>query len=140
MLYKKFVVFYMGKYLHSNKCFWILFTYYVLWMFCLRGREIHSEWKRLALFKYLVTKLKLFFWDKIFIFWIFLLKVHKRVKYLRHLIISLAQARDISKTLLVFSHDFYDEEINDLVQTIDFCKVIQVSVGYFQKWNDTQKF
>lgn len=62
-----------------------------------------------------------------FIILFFSLQVHRRIKYLRHLIVSLAQAKDISKTLLVFSHDFYDEEINDLVQTIDFCKVIQVS-------------
>lgn len=39
---------------------------------------------------------------------------------------SLAQAKDISKTLIIFSHDYYDEDINDLVQTIDFCKVLQV--------------
>ncbi|XP_063703413.1 alpha-1,6-mannosyl-glycoprotein 2-beta-N-acetylglucosaminyltransferase isoform X2 [Culicoides brevitarsis] len=61
---------------------------------------------------------------------IIVVQVHKRVKYLRHLIISLAQARDISKTLLVFSHDYYDEEINELVQSIDFCKVIQIFYPY----------
>lgn len=55
-----------------------------------------------------------------------LFQVHKRISYLRHLIVSLAQAKDISKVLLVFSHDYYDEDINDLVQTIDFCKVLQV--------------
>lgn len=54
------------------------------------------------------------------------LQVHTRITYLRHLIVSLAQAKDISKTLLIFSHDYYDEDINDLVQTIDFCKVLQV--------------
>lgn len=53
-------------------------------------------------------------------------QVHTRITYLRHLIVSLAQAKDISKTLLIFSHDFYDENINELVQTIDFCKVLQV--------------
>lgn len=55
-------------------------------------------------------------------------QVHTRITYLRHLIVSLAQAKDISKTLLIFSHDFYDEDINDLVQTIDFCKVLQVKL------------
>lgn len=54
------------------------------------------------------------------------IQVHQRITYLRHLIVSLAQARDISKTLLIFSHDFYDEEINELVQSIDFCKVMQI--------------
>ena len=58
------------------------------------------------------------------------LKVHDRITYLRHLIISLAQAQDISQTLLVFSHDYYDEEINSLIQSIDFCKVIQIFYPY----------
>lgn len=64
--------------------------------------------------------------------WIYFLltQVHTRITYLRHLIVSLAQARDIAKTLLVFSHDFYDEDINDLVQSIDFCKVLQIFYPY----------
>lgn len=57
---------------------------------------------------------------------IIVVQVHKRIYYLRHLIVSLAQAKDISKALLIFSHDFYDEEINELVQSIDFCKVMQI--------------
>lgn len=57
---------------------------------------------------------------------LFSFQVHTRITYLRHLIVSLAQARDIEKTLLIFSHDYYDEDINDLVQSIDFCKVMQV--------------
>ena len=57
---------------------------------------------------------------------IIVIQVHQRITYLRHLIISLAQARDMSKALLIFSHDFYDEEINELVQSIDFCKVMQI--------------
>ncbi|XP_061498384.1 alpha-1,6-mannosyl-glycoprotein 2-beta-N-acetylglucosaminyltransferase isoform X3 [Anopheles gambiae] len=57
---------------------------------------------------------------------IIVVQVHKRITYLRHLIVSLAQARGISRTLLVFSHDYYDDDINDLVQSIDFCKVIQI--------------
>lgn len=57
---------------------------------------------------------------------IIVVQVHMRITYLRHLIVSLAQARDISRTLLIFSHDFYDEEINQLVQSIDFCRVMQI--------------
>ncbi|KAI5632848.1 n-acetylglucosaminyltransferase II (MGAT2) domain-containing protein [Phthorimaea operculella] len=59
-----------------------------------------------------------------------LLNVHTRVTYLRHLIVSLAQAKDIDSTLLVFSHDYYDEEINALVRSIDFTKVIQIFYPY----------
>ncbi|KAH8278462.1 hypothetical protein KR018_003592, partial [Drosophila ironensis] len=61
---------------------------------------------------------------------IILVQVHTRITYLRHLIVSLAQARDISKVLLVFSHDYYDDDINDLVQQIDFCKVLQIFYPY----------
>lgn len=57
---------------------------------------------------------------------IIVVQVHKRITYLRHLIVSLAQAKDISRTLLVFSHDHFDDDINDLVQSIDFCKVLQI--------------
>lgn len=43
---------------------------------------------------------------------------------------SLAQAQDIDSTLLVFSHDHYDEDINELVQSIDFAKVMQIFYPY----------
>lgn len=59
-----------------------------------------------------------------------ILQIHDRITYLRHLIVSLAQARGISQALLVFSHDYYDEEINSLVQSVDFCKVIQIFYPY----------
>ncbi|CAH1730639.1 unnamed protein product [Chironomus riparius] len=61
---------------------------------------------------------------------VIVVQVHKRITYLRHLIQSLSQAKDISKTLIIFSHDFYDEEINKLVQNIDFCKVMQIFYPY----------
>jgi alpha-1,6-mannosyl-glycoprotein beta-1,2-N-acetylglucosaminyltransferase len=57
---------------------------------------------------------------------VIVVQVHKRMLYLRHLIDSLSQAKDISNTLLIFSHDYYDEEINQLVQSIDFCRVMQI--------------
>lgn len=57
---------------------------------------------------------------------VIVIQVHTRLIYLRHLIVSLAQAKDIDQVLLVFSHDYYDEEINELVQAVDFCKVMQI--------------
>lgn len=57
---------------------------------------------------------------------VIVVQVHKRITYLRHLIESLSIAKDISKTLLIFSHDFYDDEINSLIQNIEFCKVMQI--------------
>lgn len=61
---------------------------------------------------------------------VIVVQVHTRIVYLRHLIVSLAQARDIDTVLLVFSHDYYDEEINELVQSVDFCKVMQIFYPY----------
>lgn len=58
------------------------------------------------------------------------IQVHTRLTYLRHLIVSLAQAKEIDRTLLIFSHDYYDEEINNLVRSIDFTKVMQIFYPY----------
>ena len=57
---------------------------------------------------------------------IFTFQVHTRIVYLRHLIVSLAQAPGIETTLIVFSHDFYDPEANELVQSVDFARVMQI--------------
>lgn len=61
---------------------------------------------------------------------IIVVQVHTRITYLRHLIVSLAQVKEISNALLIFSHDFYDEELNELVQSVDFCKVLQIFYPY----------
>lgn len=61
---------------------------------------------------------------------IIVIQVHTRITYLRHLIVSLAQVKEISTALLIFSHDFYDEELNELVQSVDFCKVLQIFYPY----------
>ncbi|CAG9813297.1 unnamed protein product [Phaedon cochleariae] len=61
---------------------------------------------------------------------VIVVQIHDRINYLRYLIVSLAQAPGISHTLLIFSHDYYDEQMNSLVQSIDFCKVIQIFYPY----------
>ena len=43
-------------------------------------------------------------------------QVHNREGYLRQLVNSLSAARHIENTLLVFSHDVWDEQINTLVR------------------------
>lgn len=57
---------------------------------------------------------------------IILIQVHNRLTYLRHLITSLSLSRDIDNTLLIFSHDVWDEEINKLVRLINFSAVMQI--------------
>jgi len=54
---------------------------------------------------------------------VIVVQVHNRTEYLRHLVSSLRKAVDIDHALLVFSHDFYSDELNDIVASINFCPV-----------------
>ncbi|UYV72028.1 MGAT2 [Cordylochernes scorpioides] len=65
---------------------------------------------------------------------VIVVQVHKRVHYLYALIESLRQAQNIENTLLIFSHDLYNSDINALVETIDFCKVGRTKQLYI--WED----
>lgn len=53
-------------------------------------------------------------------------QVHNRAFYLKEVIESLRYVKDIDSTVLVFSHDYFCEEINALVLTIDFAPVMQM--------------
>lgn len=55
-------------------------------------------------------------------------QVHNRPEYLRHLVASLEKARDIERTLVIFSHDFYSEELDTIITSIDFCPVRILSI------------
>lgn len=57
-------------------------------------------------------------------------QVRKDVERLQHLIISLAQVDRIRQALLVFSHSYYDEEMNELIRSIRFCRVMQIFYPY----------
>ncbi|XP_050420996.1 alpha-1,6-mannosyl-glycoprotein 2-beta-N-acetylglucosaminyltransferase isoform X2 [Adelges cooleyi] len=61
---------------------------------------------------------------------VIVIQVHTRIMYLRHTIVSLAQAQGIENVLLIFSHDHYDEQINELIRMIDFCKTMQIFYPY----------
>ena len=61
---------------------------------------------------------------------VIVVQVHNRLHYLKQLIVSLSTSRDIDKTLLIFSHDFWDPQINELVNSIDFAKVLQIFYPY----------
>lgn len=57
---------------------------------------------------------------------VLVVQVHNRPEYLKLLIKSLEQASGVQGFLLVFSHDYFSEEINAIVQGITFCKVLQI--------------
>ncbi|XP_036405929.1 alpha-1,6-mannosyl-glycoprotein 2-beta-N-acetylglucosaminyltransferase-like [Megalops cyprinoides] len=53
-------------------------------------------------------------------------QVHNRLDYLKLLIESLKKARGIENVLLIFSHDYWSPEINQVVTSINFCQVLQI--------------
>ncbi|TRY68095.1 hypothetical protein DNTS_034729 [Danionella cerebrum] len=53
-------------------------------------------------------------------------QVHNRPEYLRLLVESLRKSKGIGNVLLIFSHDFWSPEINQIVESIDFCSVMQI--------------
>lgn len=65
--------------------------------------------------------------------YILLVQVHKRVVYLKKFIEMLRVVDQINETLLVFSHDFIDSNIDELVMSIDFVPVIQIFYPFSQQ-------
>lgn len=72
---------------------------------------------------------------------VIVVQVHDRANYLKILLDSLRKVKGIEKTLLIFSHDVFSEQLNSIVETIDFCPVsigqpllfidfYPVSIGY----------
>ncbi|KAI6201300.1 Alpha-1,6-mannosyl-glycoprotein 2-beta-N-acetylglucosaminyltransferase [Aphelenchoides besseyi] len=57
---------------------------------------------------------------------VIVVQVHNRLEYLKYLIGTLENARGVNRTLLVFSHDISSFEINQVIQNITFCRVIQI--------------
>ncbi|XP_062323678.1 alpha-1,6-mannosyl-glycoprotein 2-beta-N-acetylglucosaminyltransferase [Osmerus eperlanus] len=53
-------------------------------------------------------------------------QVHNRPDYLKLLVESLRKAEGIERVLLVFSHDFWSPEVNQVVASVDFCQVLQI--------------
>ncbi|KAF7634250.1 hypothetical protein Mgra_00006327 [Meloidogyne graminicola] len=62
--------------------------------------------------------------------YIIVVQVHDRIDYLKYLIGSLSRAKGIEKVLLVFSHDMISAPINAIIQSINFCRVIQIFFPY----------
>lgn len=57
---------------------------------------------------------------------VLVVQVHNRPEYLQMLIRSLQNAAEVHSFLLIFSHDYFSEEIESMVQQISFCKVLQI--------------
>ncbi|XP_024233854.1 alpha-1,6-mannosyl-glycoprotein 2-beta-N-acetylglucosaminyltransferase [Oncorhynchus tshawytscha] len=61
---------------------------------------------------------------------VLVIQVHNRPDYLKILIKSLENVAEVHNLLLIFSHDYFSEEINYIVQGITFCKVLQIYFPY----------
>ncbi len=64
--------------------------------------------------------------------YILLVQVHTRVVYLKRFIEMLRSVQTINQTLLIFSHDFIDPQINVLVTNITFVPVINVLYRFYK--------
>lgn len=61
---------------------------------------------------------------------IIVVQVHTRIEYLKYLIASLKECKDIKQALLIFSHDYSSASINSLIKSIEFCRVMQIFYPY----------
>ncbi|XP_068214736.1 alpha-1,6-mannosyl-glycoprotein 2-beta-N-acetylglucosaminyltransferase-like [Palaemon carinicauda] len=57
---------------------------------------------------------------------ILIVQVHKRLENLKYLVESLQQVKGIEESLVIFSHDFWDQTINDFVANITSFRVLQM--------------
>ncbi|XP_077992694.1 alpha-1,6-mannosyl-glycoprotein 2-beta-N-acetylglucosaminyltransferase-like [Glandiceps talaboti] len=55
---------------------------------------------------------------------------HERHEYLQYLVNSMKTVPRINEALLVISLDWYSEEMNAIIDSIDFCQVIQIFYPY----------
>ncbi|XP_030628694.1 alpha-1,6-mannosyl-glycoprotein 2-beta-N-acetylglucosaminyltransferase [Chanos chanos] len=61
---------------------------------------------------------------------VIVVQVHNRPAYLKMLVQSLEKAVNVNHFLVIFSHDYFSEEIADIVKGITFCKVLQIYFPY----------
>ncbi|XP_066562157.1 alpha-1,6-mannosyl-glycoprotein 2-beta-N-acetylglucosaminyltransferase [Amia ocellicauda] len=61
---------------------------------------------------------------------VLVVQVHNRPAYLKLLVDSLKKSSEVHNILLIFSHDYFSQEISDIVQDITFCKVLQIYFPY----------
>ncbi|XP_056301362.1 alpha-1,6-mannosyl-glycoprotein 2-beta-N-acetylglucosaminyltransferase [Danio aesculapii] len=61
---------------------------------------------------------------------VIVVQVHNRPAYLKMLIQSLEKVTGIQNALVIFSHDYFSEEISGMVKEIAFCRVLQIFFPY----------
>ncbi|XP_071057344.1 alpha-1,6-mannosyl-glycoprotein 2-beta-N-acetylglucosaminyltransferase-like [Onthophagus taurus] len=61
---------------------------------------------------------------------IIVIHVRDKLNYLQYLVDSLSRSRNIERSLLIFSHDYYNENINKFVHKTNFARYIQIFYPY----------
>lgn len=61
---------------------------------------------------------------------VIVVQVHKRPAYLKLLVDSLEKVLGVHNMLLIFSQDYFSEEIAREIERIDFCRVLQIYFPY----------
>lgn len=61
---------------------------------------------------------------------ILVIQVYKINKSFKYLIASLCELRGIEDALIIFSHSYLDVNVNNLIASIDFCRVLQIFYTY----------
>jgi hypothetical protein len=57
-------------------------------------------------------------------FLVIVIQIHSRLNYLRELVDSLRDVKYIGQSLVIFSHDVWDDDMNEFIRSIDFCAVL----------------
>ncbi|KAH9520372.1 Alpha-1,6-mannosyl-glycoprotein 2-beta-N-acetylglucosaminyltransferase, partial [Bulinus truncatus] len=64
---------------------------------------------------------------------VIVIQTHDRPEYLKILLDSLRKVKDVEKSLLIVSHDVYSSQLNELIEAIDYCPVMQIFFPYSQQ-------
>ncbi|KAK3784890.1 hypothetical protein RRG08_056845 [Elysia crispata] len=64
---------------------------------------------------------------------VIIIQTHNRPEHLRMLLDSMRKVKDISKVLLIVSHDVYSHQLNDLVEAVEFCPMMQIFFPFSQQ-------
>lgn len=58
------------------------------------------------------------------------IQVHSDIRYLAVLLDSIRRVIGITRSLIIFCHDYYDDRINNVIRNITFAKVMQIFYPY----------
>ncbi|KAK0048563.1 alpha-1 6-mannosyl-glycoprotein 2-beta-N-acetylglucosaminyltransferase [Biomphalaria pfeifferi] len=69
---------------------------------------------------------------------VIVIQTHDRPEYLKILLDSLRKVKDVEKSILIVSHDVYSSQLNELIEAIDYCPVMQIFFPFSQQIYSTE--